>query len=93
MSNLLIISYDLSKPERNYSAIETAISKLGPAIKALNTFWIVRCTYAASAVADHLWNVMDADDSLFVADVNNRVANWYNLSKAKSDAIQKVWNG
>lgn len=69
--NTLIISYDLGGPETSasYTKLINAIRALGTTVKPLESFWLIKTTYSASAVNTHLAQFMDPNDRWMVLDV------------------------
>lgn len=74
------ISYDLSKPGRDYQALYKAIIKAsdGTYYHCLDSTWIINTKLSAIQVAKVLWAVMDANDKLLVTEVGPDVA-WAGL--------------
>lgn len=92
MANNLHISYDLNVPNKDYAAVFEAIQSLGAWAKVHKSFWYVRSNYTAQQAAEIVWAVMDASDTLYVADTSNNLAYWYNLPPEVSKQIQNHWH-
>lgn len=73
------ISYDLSKPGRNYDDLYRTIKSLGGWCHALESTWIASTTLTAKEVRDRLRSVIDGDDHLLVTEMTGDWAS-YNLS-------------
>lgn len=87
--NTIMISYDLNKAGKDYTAVTTYIKSLGPWARPLRSQWLVKTDTPLKAVVDGLRsNGADGDDSLLVIDVTSRGAAWFNLSPAVSDWIR-----
>lgn len=76
---LYLISYDLNRPEQNYPELITALRNLG-AQRALYSQWAVQRTGTTpQGLRDYVWQFMDANDRLLVADMTSGGYAWYNL--------------
>jgi hypothetical protein len=91
MANSLFISYDLYQPGQNYEAVAKAIQELGSWAKVQKSFWYVRSEFTSAQACQHVWQVMDATDSLIVVDATNNRANWQNISPDVAAFIQQNW--
>lgn len=68
-----LVSYDLSKPERDYFDLLAALRN-ADAVRILFSQWLVSAaTTSAMDVLNHFRQHIDADDRMFVCQVN---ANW-----------------
>ena len=90
MANLLI-SYDLYRPGQNYDDVAARIKELGSWAKVQQSFWYVDSGFSAGDAADYVREVMDTNDSLFVANATNGEAAWYNLSDKVSKFLEEHW--
>lgn len=63
---LYAITYDLVRPGQSYTNLHAAIMRLGPWIKPLESFWLVRSTLSDAQIRDTLRLHLDANDKLFV---------------------------
>ncbi|KAF5079220.1 CRISPR-associated endonuclease Cas2 [Desulfovibrio desulfuricans] len=63
---LLLISYDLSKPGRDYSTLHQAIQRVGTWWHCLESVWIVETNRQAIDVRDEIKKYIDANDKLVV---------------------------
>ncbi|MFC6486881.1 CRISPR-associated protein Cas2 [Nitratireductor sp. GCM10026969] len=91
MANNIHISYDLYKPGQNYENVIAKIKTLGGWAKIHKSFWYLDTPLSAEEVARAVWYVMDQNDSLYVVDVTNNMAHWYNISPEASQYIQQHW--
>ncbi|MGW8815513.1 hypothetical protein [Gordonia terrae] len=73
-----IVSYDLSKPGRNYDGLHEFLKSLDNWAKPLQSVWIVQTYMTANTLAQKALKHMDANDHLLVTPyVSGSV--WYNL--------------
>lgn len=83
---VVLISYDLCKPGRNYNDLYDAIKKLsGFWAHPVESVWLVETNISTSEVRDALKKRMDSNDKLFVVqlalawatyNVDVAVTNW-----------------
>src|SRR4051812_33815078 len=68
---IVLISYDLGKPETSasYQTLIAAIKALGDWAKPLESEWFVRTGLTASVVRDRLKRHLDANDRLMVLEL------------------------
>lgn len=92
MANNLVVSYDLNSPGQNYDAVIEQIQSLGSWAKIHYSYWYVNSPLTARQAVDHVWPVMDSNDSIFVVDATNNNAAWENLPPKVSDHIKAQWN-
>jgi CRISPR/Cas system-associated endoribonuclease Cas2 len=64
-----LITYDLNSPGQNYNALYEAIKKLGDWQHPLQNTWFVDSSYSASQIRDHLKEVVDRNDKIFVCEI------------------------
>lgn len=62
---LVLVSYDLRAPGRDYTTLIAQIKKLG-AIRPLESMWLVKTSSTPEQIRDFLKQYMDANDRLFV---------------------------
>lgn len=88
--NNLFISYDLYKPDRDYSDLYEAIKALGPEwCKVKLTVWFVRTDLDAVTARDRLWARMQAQDKLIVINASSDNGAWCNVDH--SDYLKQHW--
>jgi hypothetical protein len=63
---VLIISYDLYKPEQNYDKLLQKIRSYGSWAKLGGSAYLIATTQTPVNVRDNLATVLDANDALFV---------------------------
>ena len=73
---ILLISYDLSKPKRDYSSLYKEIKKAGTWWHHLDSTWIIKTNYNPETWQDRLHRHMDDDDSLLIIEVRNNYQGW-----------------
>lgn len=76
---MLLVSFELHSPNRNYLDVEKAIASLGDGIRAHTYFWCIESPLTATDAAIRLWQVMDERDSVLVVDSSNHEAAWKHL--------------
>jgi len=72
--NTILIGYDLKKTGQDYTTLIEQIKKLGSWWHCLDSTWMVRCTYTAVQVRDHLKQYVDGNDKLLVVNITGD--NW-----------------
>lgn len=82
-----LISYDLRKPGRDYSALYEAIKALGTWWHCLESIWIVRTNLDTAQVRDALTPHIDANDDLIVLTLQGNWAS-YRLSQECNDWLR-----
>ena len=83
------ISYDLSKPERDYEKLFKAIKALGNWCHALESLWIVNTSLTVVEVRDKLKAAIDANDSLLVTELTGNWAS-YNVGTTQTTWLKAV---
>lgn len=91
MANNLHISYDLYSPGQNYEKVIERIKSLGNFAKIHKSYWYVNSVYTARQAADHVWGVMDKNDTVYVVDATNNNAAWQNLPTNVASHIKDRW--
>lgn len=89
------VSYDLKNPNRNYDDLIKELKSFGTWWHQTGAVWIIVTSKTTAEVRDYLMQFIDANDKLFVVQVNK---NWaavgfkeqeYNWMKSIPDAS---WN-
>lgn len=70
-----LVTYDLKTPGQNYSNLYRAIMNLGDWRHGMQNTWFVETSLSANAVLNQLIPYADANDILFVVQVEN----WWSL--------------
>jgi hypothetical protein len=83
-----LISYDLDKPGQDYSPLVRELERLG-ADKILYSEWVIRTTWSAVQLRDHLMAFVDANDMLLVVGLTGEAA-WTALMVSNSAFKQAV---
>ncbi|MBQ7450742.1 CRISPR-associated protein Cas2 [bacterium] len=80
--SIKIISYDLHRPEQNYSELIKAINNYD-CCKINKSDWLVRTYVSCKIVRDDLKKYIDYNDTLFVAELSEKSGWWasYDLDK------------
>lgn len=73
-----IISYDLTKPGRNYDELYAAIKAYGTWAHINQSVWAVKTNQTAVQVRDRLQQCLDSNDRLFVVRSGTEAA-WDNV--------------
>lgn len=84
-----LITYDLSKPDRNYSGLYDAIKAIsGSWAHIAESSWVVVANNQTTAnIRDSLKSVMDSNDKLIVCKLTGEGA-WYGLSKRQTEWLK-----
>lgn len=73
-----VVSYDLSKPNRNYDELHKFLRSQQNWAKVLESVWIVKTNLSALEFVNAALSHMDADDHIFATPYTG-VAAWHNL--------------
>lgn len=92
MRHNIFISYDLYSPGQNYEKVIERIKTLGSWANVQKSHWYLNTNYSHKYIAEKIWEVMDANDSLIVINATTNDAYWYNLSPEVSKFMQDRWN-
>ena len=82
--NMYVITYDLSRPGRNYDGLYNVIKSYNRWARLTESSWAIMTDQGEVALRDALTQVMDANDKLFVGKivasawrgVDQEVHNW-----------------
>ena len=89
--NNYIISYDLSKPGRNYDSLIQRIKSYGSWARLGGSAYIIQSIDSAVDVRNYLTEVLDGNDSLFVGAISAPAA-WSGLGEEVSNWIINTLN-
>ena len=64
--SVYIITYDLSRPGRNYSELYSRIKSYGSWAKITESSWAISTPSTAVSIRDHLTPALDANDKILV---------------------------
>ena len=67
------VSYDLDRPGQDYKDLLNAIHNLGGQ-RILFSDWLIKGTFTAEQLRDHLLQFMDGNDRIFVAGLTGQAA-------------------
>ena len=82
---LLLVGYDLTKPDRDYGALTERLRSFDWWWHGLDSTWIVRTNLTTVQLRDDLKRYVDPADKLLVLDVTGDGAAWSNMSRRESD--------
>lgn len=88
--SILLITYDLRAPNRDYKTLFATIAILGDHARIAESVWAVATQLSPIAVRDTLWKVMDANDLLFVVQIDPQSSAWANIQPV-APAWLKKW--
>ena len=71
--SVLLVSYDLDGPSRNYEDLYEEIKSYGGWAKPLESVWFIDTSQSVSSVRDNLRSKLDSGDKLFVVKMRK---NW-----------------
>ena len=85
-----LITYDLSKPDRNYAGLYDAIKAIsGNWAHISESSWVIVANNQTTVnIRDRLRNVMDNNDKLFVCKLTGEGA-WYGVSTSQTEWLKK----
>lgn len=83
-----LISYDLSKPGRNYDDLIEHLKSYGTYSHPLESVWVIVTTKTAAQVRDAAIEHMDANDKVLVVALTGEGA-WRGLRSSTSDWLKK----
>lgn len=70
---LVLITYDLKQPDRNYEPLYEAIKQCGTMWwHYMESVWVIRTSLTPSECFDRLHTNIDSNDYLFVVDITNQ---------------------
>lgn len=85
--NRFLVSYDLLKQGQDYSKLISEIERLG-GVKILYSEWVLKSTWSAVQVRDHLQQFIDTNDMLLVVALTGEAA-WTSLM-VSSDRFKQL---
>ena len=85
---MMLISYDLNAPGRDYDGLLDALEGFGAYWHCLDSLWLVETRMSISQVRDSLWMHMDRSDELLVLDVTGAPASWIGFSQECGDWLK-----
>lgn len=70
---IILVTYDLKQPDRNYDALYTAIKQSGTVWwHYLESVWLIRTEMTPEQCFDRIHPNMDENDSLFIVDISHK---------------------
>lgn len=82
-----LVSYDLSKPGRNYEDLHEFLRSQADWAKPLESVWIVKSHLSALEFVNAALEHMDANDHIFVTPFTGAAA-WYNITPDVEEWLQ-----
>ena len=76
ITRVFCVSYDLSKPNRNYNSLYDELKKSKSWWHYLQSTWLIFTDESADTLAQRLLKHLDKDDSLLVIEVNKDRQGW-----------------
>jgi hypothetical protein len=81
MGNVLLVTYDLRQPGRNYNGLYQALrTYAGPGSNTLESVWLINTNENTGQVRDKLKQYIDANDRLAVFAVSTQTWATYNVN-------------
>ncbi len=74
--SIYIISYDLNKPDQNYTRLHQEIKRLGDWWHYLDSTWLVDSSLNSSQIWNQLKSAIDKNDSLLIVKITNDYTGW-----------------
>lgn len=70
---IVLVTYDLKQPDRNYDALYAAIKQSGTVWwHYLESVWLIRTEMTPAQCFDRIHPNMDENDSLFIVDISHK---------------------
>lgn len=88
MNNTYLVSYDLIKPNKDYTSLIAYLKTYSSWAKPLESVWLLKSSLDASGVRDAIRKHTDSNDKIFVVKVTSETAAWINLSPEVSEWIK-----
>jgi len=73
---VILVSYDLHKPVKDYEKLHVAIKNLGNWWHYLESVWLIETNSSASDIGKHLIQFIDKDDRLTAIRVSKDYDGW-----------------
>lgn len=87
---ILIISYDLGKPDRDYKRLEKVIESFGLSCNCLGSVWLVKTEESIKSISSKLGQVMDEDDRYMMIEVSSLSQYFLNLPDNEIETIKNI---
>ncbi len=74
MTKIFLVTYDLKRPEQNYSDLYDAIKSEGDWQHPLESMWTLKTgdSVLANTIYEHLRPCIDENDSLFIVEITDK---------------------
>jgi hypothetical protein len=86
--SIQLISYDLIKPNKDYTQLITFLKTYTSWARPLESVWLVKNNLTAEETRNQIQQHTDKDDKVIVVTVSGDSAAWVNLPKDVSDWIK-----
>lgn len=86
--NTILVSYDLSAPDRDYPKLQKHLESYGDKAHLLGSVWLIKTNSTALQVCQAAEKVIDQNDKIFVIDITNKSAAWNNLDDKDSEWLK-----
>jgi len=86
----LCVTYDLSKPGREYNDLYEYLKSFGTWCRCLESTWLINTNKLCKDVRDEILKIIDSNDKLLVFSVGSDWAG-YGLSKEIYDWLKNNW--
>jgi len=86
--NMILVSYDLSAPGRDYPKLQEHLESYGEWAHLLESVWLIKTNSTALQVCQAAEKVVDQNDKIFVIDITNKFAAWNNFDDEVSDWLK-----
>lgn len=68
-----IVCYDLRKPKRNYPDLYDYLNHYGIHLQVSESAWIISTDKTCKEIVDEIYEVVDSNDTVFVAELSGSV--------------------
>lgn len=69
--NMILVSYDLSKPGRDYPKLQEHLESYGDYAHLLGSVWLIKTNSSALQVCQAAMKYIDQNDKIFVTDITD----------------------
>ncbi len=82
-----LVSYDLIKPNKDYTSLITFLKSYAVWAKPLESVWLIKNNFTAEETRNQIQKHTDANDKVLVVTVTKDTAAWVNLPQDVSNWI------
>lgn len=83
-----MVSYDLSKPKREYEKLEAFLRSHGWYARVLESVWFVKSAESTREIGQKIRMCVDSNDHFVVTPVSVPATVWFNLDPEVSDYLK-----